>query len=84
VNHPTYEVPLTSGDLRAIAKTLDDTARKFGEEDNLTAFGSKFYDIELVVMRPDSGEQVGVIAYYDGWLGFHPYATERTLPGDSQ
>ena len=78
INPSPYEVPLTSSDLRAIAKILDETRRKFGEDDDLTAYGSKFYDIELQVVRPEGDEQVGVIAYYDGWLGFHPYPTTRT------
>lgn len=73
-----YEVPLMSGDLRVLADVLDKAVKKFGEQDELTTFGEKFYDIDLEVIRPDSDEPVGVIAYHDGWLGFHPYPTTRT------
>jgi len=80
INPSAYEVPLTASDLRGIAKVLDETARKFGEPEikGLTTYGANFDDIELVLNRPGSGDPVGVIAYYDGWLGFHPYSTTRT------
>lgn len=75
----TYEdVPLTSSDLRDIAKTLDGVIKRFGEEDNdYTAFGRQFYNIKLDVMRLGGDEVVGTIGYYDGWLGFWPKGEEK-------
>ena len=69
-------LPLTSSDLREIAKTLDDTTRKFGELDNPTKYGEKFYQIRLEVLRPGGDDVVGHITYEDGWLGFVPKGAE--------
>jgi hypothetical protein len=69
------DVPLTSWELREIARVLDETERKFGDsagDAGLTKFGKRFYQINLEVLRPDSDEIVGRITYYDGWLGFYP------------
>lgn len=65
-------IPLTSFDLREIAKTLDSVVRALGEHDNLTKFGKQFFDVQLDVLRPDSEDVIGSISYYDGWLGFFP------------
>jgi hypothetical protein len=69
------EIPLTAWELREIAKILDETKRKFGEDETmggngLTKFGERFYNIHLEVLRPETDEVIGVIEYYDGWLGF--------------
>lgn len=67
----TIPYPLTYSDIQNVADSVESITKAL--IDSRLEGNEAVFDVNVEVRHPDADFPVGVITFYDGWLGFFPY-----------